>query len=134
MNMAAFSKLVGAAPRQVRYLVAEGILPPPTGGRTNAQYGDRHLEAYQRYQALARPRDEGGPGLKLSQIKMLPEFANGFRPVLRVDVRPGVLIEINADQVTGLPSTDQLAREIAEALESAARRALTSDKDENDAS
>lgn len=128
--MAEFSSLIGAAPRQIRYLVAEGILPPPTGGRSNAQYGDRHVAAYRRYRALSRPQEEGGAGLRLSQIKMLPEFAHGFSPVLRVDVRPGVAVEINAERTGDLPSTEVLAREIAEALRDAADKAT---KDSTDA-
>lgn len=50
-----FDELVtatGVAPRQIRYLIAEGFVPPPTGGRTYATYGQTHLTAVTRYERL----------------------------------------------------------------------------------
>jgi len=48
----------GVAPRQIRYLIAEGFVPPPTGGRTYATYGQAHVTAVARYERL---RDLGFP-------------------------------------------------------------------------
>ena len=42
----------GVAERQVRYLIAEGFVPAPRGGRSNADYGDEHVEAIRRYTRL----------------------------------------------------------------------------------
>ena len=39
-------------PRFVRYLIAEGVIPPPSGGRTNADYGDEHLKGIHNYLRL----------------------------------------------------------------------------------
>lgn len=42
----------GTAERQIRFLIAEGFVPPPRGGRSNADYGDDHVEAVIRYTRL----------------------------------------------------------------------------------
>ncbi len=50
-----FDELVsvtGTTPRQIRYLIAEGFVPPPTGGRTYATYSDIHVTAIRRYDRL----------------------------------------------------------------------------------
>ena len=48
----------GTAERQVRYLISEGFVPPPRGGRANADYGEDHVEAVIRY---ARFKELGFP-------------------------------------------------------------------------
>ena len=52
MNMKQLSERTGLTPRQIRYLIAEGFMPPPTGGRTYAEYGDEHTTAIRRYVRL----------------------------------------------------------------------------------
>ena len=52
MNMKQLSECTGLAPRQIRYLIAEGFMPPPTGGRTYADYGEEHTAAIRRYMRL----------------------------------------------------------------------------------
>jgi DNA-binding transcriptional MerR regulator len=42
----------GATPRHIRYLIAEGFMPPPTGGRTHATYSNVHVTAIGRYERL----------------------------------------------------------------------------------
>jgi DNA-binding transcriptional MerR regulator len=42
----------GETPRQMRYLISLGVVPPPDGGRRFAAYGPAHLAAVRRYQAL----------------------------------------------------------------------------------
>ena len=39
----------GVPERQVRYLISEGFVPPPTGGRAKADYGQDHVAAVTRY-------------------------------------------------------------------------------------
>jgi MerR family copper efflux transcriptional regulator len=48
----------GTAERQIRYLISEGFVPPPRGGRANADYGEDHVEAVIRY---ARLKELGFP-------------------------------------------------------------------------
>ena len=52
MRLKALIELTGTAERQVRYLISEGFVPPPRGGRANADYGEDHVEAVTRYALL----------------------------------------------------------------------------------
>lgn len=45
-------KRTGVAERQIRYLISEGFVPPPRGGRSNADYGEDHVEAIIRFTRL----------------------------------------------------------------------------------
>jgi len=80
MDIHTFTTLVGETPRQVRFLIAEGFMPPPTGGRSRAQYGHEHVEAVRRYRWL---REQYSP----QQIKLLMTTQG---PNLRLPVAPGV--------------------------------------------
>lgn len=42
----------GVTPRQIRYLIAEGFVPPPAGGRTYATYSYVHITEIRRYHRL----------------------------------------------------------------------------------
>ena len=52
MKIAELAALTGVAERQVRYLIAEGFIPAPHGGRAHADYGDDHVKAIGRYTRL----------------------------------------------------------------------------------
>ncbi len=52
MKLKELSDRLGVAPRQVRYMISEGFVPPPTGGRAHADYGDEHVDAIRRYMRL----------------------------------------------------------------------------------
>ena len=52
MNIRALAALTGIPERQIRYLIAEGFMPAPHGGRSNADYGDDHVAAINRYTRL----------------------------------------------------------------------------------
>ncbi len=45
-------RATGATPRQIRYLIAEGFVPPPTGGRAHAAYSHVHVAEIRRYNRL----------------------------------------------------------------------------------
>ena len=62
----------GISERQVRYLIAEGFMPPPTGGRAMADYSDTHVEAIQRYLSL---RDLGFPPAAIRKLLEAKEGA-----------------------------------------------------------
>lgn len=74
----------GIAERQVRYLIAEGLIPPPRGGRANADYGEDHVAAITRY---ARLREIGFPP---AAIKLLLEAREGAP----FPIAPGVTLVI----------------------------------------
>ena len=52
MRLKDLIELTGTAERQVRYLISEGFVPPPRGGRANADYGEDHVAAVTRYALL----------------------------------------------------------------------------------
>src|ERR1700757_5268736 len=86
MNMKELIARTGIAERQVRYLIAEGFLPPPRGGRSNADYGEDHVAGIRRYMRL---RELGFPP---AAIKVLLEAREGAPFV----VAPGVTLVIDA--------------------------------------
>jgi MerR family transcriptional regulator, copper efflux regulator len=89
VNIRELAALTGTAERQIRYLIAEGFVPGPRGGRSNADYGEDHAAAILRY---ARLRDVGFPP---AAIKLLLEGGQGapftVAPGITLLVDPGLL-------------------------------------------
>lgn len=56
MTLRELAAEVGATPRHIRFLIAEGLCPPPDGGRKFAAYGDRHAAAVRKYRRLREIR------------------------------------------------------------------------------
>ncbi len=75
----------GIAGRQVRYLIAEGFIPPPRGGRANADYGDDHIAAIDRYTRL---RELGFPPAAIMLLLQAREGAP-------FPVAPGVTLVVD---------------------------------------
>jgi MerR family transcriptional regulator, copper efflux regulator len=87
MKIGELAALTGVAERQVRYLIAEGFVPAPRGGRANADYGDEHVEAVGRYTRL---RELGFPP---AAIKLLLEAREGAP----FPVAPGITLVVDPD-------------------------------------
>jgi MerR family transcriptional regulator, copper efflux regulator len=87
MKIGELAALTRVAERQVRYLIAEGFIPAPRGGRANADYGDEHVEAIERYTRL---RDLGFPP---AAIKLLLEARQGAP----FPVAPGITLVVDLD-------------------------------------
>lgn len=85
MNIRDLTARTGLAERQVRYLIAEGLVPPPRGGRSNADYTEDHVAAITRYMRL---RDLGFPP---AAIKLLLQSGEGAP----FPVAPGLTLVIN---------------------------------------
>lgn len=89
MHIRELTARTGIAERQVRYMIAEGFLAPPRGGRANADYGEDHVEAIRRYLRL---RDLGFPP---AAIKLLLQAREGapfpVAPGITLVVDPGLL-------------------------------------------
>src|SRR5712691_264522 len=89
MHIRELTAHTGVAERQVRYLIAEGFVPPPRGGRANADYGDDHVAAIGRYTRL---RELGFPP---AAIKLLLDAREGapfvVAPGITLVVDPGLL-------------------------------------------
>ena len=71
MRIAELTTKTGVPERQIRYLISEGFVPAPRGGRAHADYGDDHVAAIERY---GRLHDLGFPP---AAIKLLLETKEG---------------------------------------------------------
>jgi DNA-binding transcriptional MerR regulator len=96
----------GIAERQVRYLIAEGFIPPPRGGRANADYGDDHITAIRRYTRL---RDIGFPP---AAIKLLLQAHEG----VPFPVAPGITLVVDPDVLGKGTSVEPLVDRIRDTL------------------
>jgi DNA-binding transcriptional MerR regulator len=85
MNIRELAARTGLAERQIRYLIAEGFIPPPRGGRANADYDEDHVAAIIRYTRL---RDLGFPP---AAIKLLLQTREGAP----FPVAPGVTLVLD---------------------------------------
>lgn len=72
MHIRELTARTGISERQVRYLITEGFVPPPTGGRAMADYGETHVEAVQRYMRL---RELGFPPAAIRKLLEAKEGA-----------------------------------------------------------
>jgi len=89
MHIRELVALTGISERQVRYLIAEGFMPPPTGGRAMADYGETHVEAIQRYMRL---RELGFPPAAIRKLLEAKEGAPfPIAPGITLIVDPNLL-------------------------------------------
>jgi len=106
MRMNELTDLSGIAERQVRYLIAEGFIPPPRGGRANADYGEDHVAAIRRY---VRLRDLGFPP---AAIKLLLQAREGAP----IPVAPGITLVVDPDLIGSGADVGDLAERIVTLL------------------
>lgn len=77
MTLSEFAERLGIPPRQIRFMIAEGILPAATRtGRSADAYEEMHVSKAQRYLALHRM------GMKPGSIKVLMAFDDAV-PILQ---------------------------------------------------
>lgn len=112
MNIHELVALTGETPRQIRYLVAEGLMPAPDGGRANAAYGEAHVAAIRGYQRLR------ALGFRPAAIRLLRQ---GRGAPITIDIAPGLTLGIDPSLLAGAadaprPDPQVLARRIAELL------------------
>jgi len=107
MTLAELAERIGTAPRQIRFLIAEGILPPANKtGRAADAYGDEHLKKAQRYFALHRM------GMKPASIKVLMAFDDAV-PIVQTG---GVELRVSPDTAPETIDVEAVVAEIAMAL------------------
>ncbi len=106
MNIRDLIQLTAVPERQVRYLIAEGFVPAPRGGRANADYGDDHVAAIRRYTRL---RDLGFPP---AAIKLLLQAKEGAPFV----VAPGVTLVIDPNLIGSGAESGPLVERIQDLL------------------
>jgi len=110
MKMRELTRLARVTERQVRYLIAEGFIPPPRGGRATADYGEDHVAAIRRYSRL---RELGFPP---AAIKLLLDAREGAP----FTVAPGVTLVVDPNLLgSGTPSgplVEHIAKLLTELL------------------
>lgn len=107
MTLAELAERIGTAPRQIRFLIAEGILPPANKtGRAADAYGDEHLKTAQKYLALHRM------GMKPASIKVLMAFDDAV-PIIQTG---GVELRVSPDTAPETIDVEAIMAEIAMAL------------------
>jgi MerR family transcriptional regulator, copper efflux regulator len=106
MNMRELSSLTDTPERQIRYMIAEGFVPPPEGGRANADYGDEHVAAVRRYRTLR------GIGLTPQAIRVL--LANGMAAPF--PICPGIALHVDAE-IVGAVDAVALVERVRQAVE-----------------
>ena len=89
MRMRELIKKTGLAERQVRFLVAQGFIPAPRGGRATADYGDDHVSAILRYMRL---KELGFPP---AAIRLLLDAKEG----VPVTIEPGITLVIASERL-----------------------------------
>jgi DNA-binding transcriptional MerR regulator len=107
VTLAEIAEAAGVPPRQIRFMIAEGFVPPATGtGRAADVYGEEHLAKVRRYMTLH------GLGMKSSAIKVLMEF-DGAIPIFQ---QAGVEVRVDPSVDPQSIDVDQALTAIAEAL------------------
>lgn len=106
MRMNDLTALTGIAERQVRYLIAEGFIPPPRGGRSNADYGEDHVAAIRRYSRL---RELGFPP---AAIKLLLQAKEGTP----LPIAPGITLVVDPALIGSGTDAGPLAERIVKLL------------------
>jgi len=89
MRMRELIKKTGLAERQVRFLVAQGFIPAPRGGRATADYGDDHVSAILRYMRL---KELGFPPVA---IRLLLDAKEG----VPITIEPGITLVIATERL-----------------------------------
>lgn len=106
MTLSELADALGIPPRQIRFMIAEGILPAATRtGRSADAYDEDHVAKGQRYLALHRM------GMKPGSIKVLMAFDDAV-PILQAN---GVELRVDPQ----LPPEDLNIEAITEAVRAA---------------
>lgn len=95
-------------PRFVRFLIAEGVIPAPRGGRANADYGDDHVSGVRRYLHL---RDLG---LSASRTKEI--VAGSAAGGVPIPIAPGLTLIVDQEKITEPACPEKIAAKVAEAV------------------
>ena len=107
MTLVELADALGVTPRQIRFLIAEGILPAAQKtGRSADAYVDEHLRRAQRYLALHRL------GMKPASIKVLMAFDDAV-PILQ---EQGVELRVGPGADPATLDLEPLIQKITEAL------------------
>ncbi len=109
MTLTELAEAAGVPPRQIRFLIAEGILPAATKtGRGADGYGEDHLARARRYMTLH------GLGMKPSAVKVLMAFDEAI-PILQAR---GVELRVDPSVDPGTIDVEAVLADVRRALRS----------------
>ena len=112
-SIAEVAERANVSRRTVRYYVQRGLIDAPLGRGRGSAYTQKHVEQIQRVLRLQRE------GVTLETIEQLPTETDAMpRPaaapatvVLRIPLRPGIQLEVNAG--LALPTQETIDRLVA---------------------
>ncbi len=117
MKLSELLSRTGITARQVRYLISKKLIPPHTGGRAHASYGDDHIKAIERYLRLKEL------GFSPASIKVLLNARQG----VPFPVNSGITLVVPLELVASGKPVNSLMGPIEEVL----REILQEEKDAN---
>lgn len=93
--------------RFVRFLISEGVIPPPGGIRSNPEYTEAHVEGVRRYRALR------ALGLSMEATKAVMAGDGGER---EVPLGPGVRLVVDPSAMVPGVTLESLQDAFAQAV------------------
>lgn len=114
MNINELAERTGQAKRNIRFLIAEGIVPEPYSKGRGASYGPEHLAALSVYSGM---REQGVSSLELIRERIRSQSGP---PPLSVVTPSGVKVEIEVSLLRRL-GAEALAKETRNAVLKAVR-------------
>lgn len=112
MTLRELAAEVGATPRHIRFLIAEGLCPPPDGGRKFATYGEEHLEAVRRCRTLRQM------GFPLEAVRQLQKAGRIGAPFV---IAEGITLVIASERFGSGAPVEPLLEQVRGVLETALR-------------
>lgn len=123
MSALKFDDLVsatGVTPRQIRYLISEGFVPPPTGGRAHAAYSYVHVAEIRRYHRL---RSLGFPP---AAIRLLLNAKEG----IPVPIVPGLTLVVAPELIGSGVDVSTIGAKCAEKIEQLLAKEAPDERDQ----
>lgn len=110
MNKEDLEMATGVSARNVRFLISEGILPPPEGNGRSARYTEEHLRILRIY---SHAKSEGVASLDVIRRRVAAETEGpgrlDERPGGRVEVMDGLALQIDEERLAGADIDTMLA-------------------------
>ncbi len=107
MTLAELADAIGAPARQIRFMIAEGVLPPAVKtGRSADAYNEEHLVKARRYMMLH------GLGMKPAAIKVLMAFDEAI-PIYQTN---GIELRIDPSVDPASINIDATLKDLGKAL------------------
>lgn len=108
MNKEDLEIATGVSARNVRYLVSEGILPPPEGTGRSARYTEEHLRILRVY---SEAKIEGITSLEVIRRRVAADLAAPAKDdgtSMLVEVMDGLSVQIDPAKLVGVQLDDIL--------------------------